>query len=192
MISTSKFRAAGLSIILAWGWKRAAIALAAGGCRRLENADSTPAASAMAARFHPQARTIERPTARNLLVDITVTGSIAGGRRRIIVGLRRVVIGRGLAAAPFARRACRGTFLADGDTQALDPPRIGIEHLDLEIAGPAMTSPRTGRRPTGAAVITAHISTSSPASAGVELSAAEACLCCQRLARASAMNEPSA
>ena len=30
MISTSKFRAVGLSIILAWGWKRAAIALAAG------------------------------------------------------------------------------------------------------------------------------------------------------------------
>jgi len=30
VISTSKFRAVGLSIILAWGWKRAAIALAAG------------------------------------------------------------------------------------------------------------------------------------------------------------------
>ena len=30
MTSTSKLRAAGLSIILAWGWKRAAIALAAG------------------------------------------------------------------------------------------------------------------------------------------------------------------
>ena len=30
MIPTSKFRAAGLSIILAWGWKRAAIALLAG------------------------------------------------------------------------------------------------------------------------------------------------------------------
>ena len=34
VISTSKFRAAGLSIILAWGWKRAAIALVAGACRR--------------------------------------------------------------------------------------------------------------------------------------------------------------
>jgi hypothetical protein len=32
----------------------------------IENADSTPAASAMAARFHPQARMIERPTARNV------------------------------------------------------------------------------------------------------------------------------
>ncbi len=31
-------------------------------------------------------------------------------------------------------RAWRGTFLADGDTQAFDPARIGVEHLDLEIA----------------------------------------------------------
>ena len=30
MISPGKFRMAGLSIILAWGWKRALIALAAG------------------------------------------------------------------------------------------------------------------------------------------------------------------
>ena len=30
MIPTSKFRMAGLSIILAWGWKRAVIALVAG------------------------------------------------------------------------------------------------------------------------------------------------------------------
>ena len=30
MISAAKFRALGLAIILAWGWKRAAIALAAG------------------------------------------------------------------------------------------------------------------------------------------------------------------
>ena len=41
---------------------------------------------------------------------------------------------RYLAAAVFARRARRGTFLADGDAQALDPPRIGIEHFDLQIA----------------------------------------------------------
>src|SRR6185369_10168845 len=62
------------------------------------------------------------------------TGSIAGGRWCIVIGLRRAGIGRGLAAASFALRACRGTFLADGDTQPLDPPRIGVEHLDFEIA----------------------------------------------------------
>ena len=38
MISTSKFRAAGLSIILAWGWKRAAIAMVAGALSALSMA----------------------------------------------------------------------------------------------------------------------------------------------------------
>ncbi|MEH2603776.1 apolipoprotein N-acyltransferase [Bradyrhizobium sp. AZCC 1588] len=38
MISTSKFRVAGLSIILAWGWKRAAIALVAGAMSALSMA----------------------------------------------------------------------------------------------------------------------------------------------------------
>ena len=37
------------------------------------------------------------------------------------------------ACAAASLRAWRGTFLADGDTQAFDPARIGVEHLDLEI-----------------------------------------------------------
>src|SRR5665213_3794330 len=37
----------------------------------MASADSAPATSAMAARFHPQARMIARPAARSLLADVT-------------------------------------------------------------------------------------------------------------------------
>src|SRR5947199_4151876 len=44
-------------------------------------------------------------------------------------------LGGALATAGLALRSWRGTLLADGDAQALHPPRIGVQHLDLEIAG---------------------------------------------------------
>src|SRR6202035_1592782 len=47
-----------------------------------------------------------------------------------MTGLRR-----GFAAAALALRSRGRTFLAGGDTQALDAPRIGIEHFDLVMAG---------------------------------------------------------
>src|SRR5918994_2814406 len=61
-------------------------------------------------------------------------GSIAGSRARIVVGLRLTTLCRGVTAAAFARRPRHGALLAGGDAQPLDAPRIGIEHLDLEIA----------------------------------------------------------
>src|SRR3954471_6308111 len=60
-------------------------------------------------------------------------GSIAG-RRRIVIGLRRAWVRRGIAAAVFALRARGRRLLADGNSQPFYPSWIGIEHLDLEIA----------------------------------------------------------
>src|SRR5262245_58891156 len=65
-------------------------------------------------------------------------GSIAGRRRRRrgVAGLR-ADIGRGLAAATALALLARNVaFLARRDPHALHPPRIGVEHLDLEITGP--------------------------------------------------------
>src|SRR5258707_6433388 len=39
----------------------------------IASADNAPARSAIAARFHPQDRMIARPTARNLLAEITAS-----------------------------------------------------------------------------------------------------------------------
>src|SRR5689334_14550653 len=77
----------------------------------IDNVDSAPAPSAMAARFHPQDRMIERPAARNLS-DIITAGRL---RQQVAercchwpeAGLRRERPHGGCAgcevpAAPFA------------------------------------------------------------------------------------------
>jgi hypothetical protein len=67
---------------------------------------------------------------------ITASGSIAevGGALSLVGAL---VSARRAAASSRARAPAAPS---DPDPQPLDPPRIGIEHLDLEIAGPAMTA----------------------------------------------------
>src|SRR5712672_2232129 len=64
--------------------------------------------------------------------DSLRAGSIAAWRGRAVAGLDLALLGRGFAAALGARN---GPFHAWRDAQALHPPRIGVEHLDLEIAG---------------------------------------------------------
>src|ERR1700694_1750187 len=59
-------------------------------------------------------------------------GSVAR-RSRAVAGLGLTLLGRGFAAALDTRRRA---FLARRDAQSLHPPRIGVEHLDLEVAGP--------------------------------------------------------
>src|SRR6202012_3733419 len=44
-------------------------------------------------------------------------------------------IGRAFAAPALALGPGRGPSLANADAKALDPPRIGVEHLDFVIAG---------------------------------------------------------
>src|SRR5258708_3670448 len=61
-------------------------------------------------------------------------GSVA---RRWAGGVRALhlsCLGRGLAAAGLALDAWRRAFLPRRDAQPLHPPRVGIEHFDLEIA----------------------------------------------------------
>src|SRR5439155_18855546 len=60
-------------------------------------------------------------------------GSIAGWRGGAVAARALVLLGRRLAAALGARH---GALLARRDTQALDAPWVGVEHLDLESAGP--------------------------------------------------------
>src|SRR5882757_7502928 len=59
-------------------------------------------------------------------------GSVAAWRGRAVAALSLTLFGRGFAAALDARN---GAFLARRDAQTFHPPRIGVEHLDLEIAG---------------------------------------------------------
>ena len=54
----------------------------------IASADIAPATSAMAARFQPQARMIESPATRNLLVEITASRLHRRGRRCIVIGRR--------------------------------------------------------------------------------------------------------
>src|SRR5258705_3477817 len=96
------------------------------------------------------ARTARRPQARGLCASIPMSagskdrrrgvcrsgslraGSVAGGRGWVVAGLGLALFGRGFAAALYARRRA---FLALRDAQALQPPRVGVRHLDLAIAG---------------------------------------------------------
>src|SRR5215211_1203846 len=59
-------------------------------------------------------------------------GSVAAWRGRAVAALGLTLFGRSFAPALDARN---GPFLARRDAQAFHPPRIGVEHLDLEIAG---------------------------------------------------------
>src|SRR6185369_3964746 len=62
-------------------------------------------------------------------------GPVAWRRGRRVTCRRLTALRCGLAASALALGARRGAFLPRRDAQPLDAARIGIEHLDLVIAG---------------------------------------------------------
>jgi len=80
--------------------------------RQAQRGPARPATSAMAPRFHPQARMIARPLGGGCWLRSLRTGSVAG-RRRIVIGLRALgsVLLRGDAGSGG------GTFLSDRNAQ---------------------------------------------------------------------------
>src|SRR5437868_13385616 len=76
----------------------------------------------------------EAPRGACLLSSLRA-GSVSRWRARTVGARRLAGFRRRLAAAVLALGSQRGALLACGDTQPLHAPRIGVQHLDFEIAG---------------------------------------------------------